>query len=167
MSLALSIEELQFRWPKQSDFALHIPKWHLDSGQKVFLYGRSGEGKSTLLNLICGIESRYTGKIEVLGQNLAALSKSQRDNFRANNIGVIFKQFNLLACLSGEQNILLAEQFKTNKVDNPKQLLDEICQKLEFSSSLLKQKAIQLSVGQQQRVAVARALYTSPSLIYC
>lgn len=165
MPTSLSINSLHFSWSQHSDFSLDIPKWQVLSGQKVFLYGRSGEGKSTLLNLISGIHNHYTGSIEVLGQNLALLNQMQRDNFRANNIGMIFQQFNLLPYLSGLQNILLAQGFKKSRVDAKDEQLKSICDKLELSQQLLKQKANQLSVGQQQRVAVARALLGSPALI--
>jgi putative ABC transport system ATP-binding protein len=165
MSYSLSIQNLFFTWSKQSDFALQIPNWQVKSGEKVFLYGRSGEGKSTLLNLISGIENRYTGNIQVLGQDMAKLSQRKKDTFRANNIGIIFQQFNLLPYLSAEQNILLAQRFKSvNKAPHSGQLA-AICERLELSRNLLNQKAIELSVGQQQRVAVARALYATPALI--
>lgn len=165
MPHSLSIKDLFFTWSKHSEFALRIPNWQVETGKKVFLYGRSGEGKSTLLNLISGIESRYTGNIQVLGQDMAKLSQRKKDSFRANNIGIIFQQFNLLPYLSAQQNILLAQRFR--RVSNTPQSdqLASICERLELSSHLLKQKAIELSVGQQQRVAVARALYGSPALI--
>ena len=165
MSYSLSINNLFFTWSKHSDFRLRIPNWQVRTGEKVFLYGRSGEGKSTLLNLISGIENRYTGNIQVLGQDMATLSQRQKDTFRANNIGIIFQQFNLLPYLSAEQNILLAQRFKSIKQSSQLEQLASICERLELNSHLLKQKAAQLSVGQQQRVAVARALYGSPALI--
>lgn len=174
MPHSLSIKDLLFTWSKQSDFALCIPNWQVVTGKKVFLYGRSGEGKSTLLNLISGIESRYTGKIQVLGQDMEQLSQRQKDTFRADNIGIIFQQFNLLPYLSAEQNILLAQRFKSSaqrvqqvqKAQKAQQEnLASICDQLELNHNLLKQKANELSVGQQQRVAVARALFGSPSLI--
>jgi putative ABC transport system ATP-binding protein len=165
MSYSLSVENLFFTWSKHSEFSLRIPKWQVKPAEKVFLYGRSGEGKSTLLNLISGIESHYTGNIQVLGQNMAALSQTQKDTFRANNIGIIFQQFNLLPYLSAQQNILLAQRFKTVNQAPQLEQLASICERLELSQHLLKQKAIELSVGQQQRVAVARALYGAPALI--
>ncbi len=165
MPHSLSIKDLYFTWSKQSDFALQIPNWQVETGQKVFLYGRSGEGKSTLLNLISGIENRYTGNIQVLGQDMAKLSQRQKDTFRANNIGIIFQQFNLLPYLSAEQNVLLAQRFRSVSQTPQSEQLASICERLELSGNLLKQKAIELSVGQQQRVAVARALYGSPALV--
>jgi putative ABC transport system ATP-binding protein len=121
-------------------FALRIPNWQVETGKKVFLYGRSGEGKSTLLNLISGIENRYNGDVQVLGQNMAKLNQKQKDTFRANNIGIIFQQFNLLPYLSSEQNILLAQQFKNNNnIPEPDQLAS-ICERLELSRHLLNKK---------------------------
>lgn len=165
MPYSLVIKDLLFSWSKQSDFVLKIPNWQVKTGEKVFLYGRSGEGKSTLLNLISGIENRYSGDIRVLGQDMTTLNQRQRDTFRANNIGIIFQQFNLLPYLTAGQNILLAQRFRSvDKTPHSGQLAS-ICERLELSNNLLNRKAIELSVGQQQRVAVARALYTSPALI--
>jgi putative ABC transport system ATP-binding protein len=165
MPYSLSIQDLFFTRSKQSEFALRIPNWQVEIGKKVFLYGRSGEGKSTLLNLISGIENRCAGDIHVLGQDMAKLSQRQKDTFRANNIGIIFQQFNLLPYLSAEQNIRLAQRFRSvNKTVDISELAS-ICERLELNRHLLKQKAIELSVGQQQRVAVARALFGSPALI--
>lgn len=165
MPYSLVIKDLLFSWSKQSDFVLKIPNWQVKTGEKVFLYGRSGEGKSTLLNLISGIENRYSGDIRVLGQDMTTLNQRQKDTFRANNIGIIFQQFNLLPYLTAEQNILLAQRFRSvDKTPHSGQLAS-ICERLELSNNLLNRKAIELSVGQQQRVAVARALYTSPALI--
>jgi putative ABC transport system ATP-binding protein len=138
MSYSLSIKDLFFTWSKQSDFALHIPDWQVKTTEKVFLYGRSGEGKSTLLNLISGIQSRYTGNIQVLGQDMSELSQTQKDTFR---------------------------NTKNTQHTQQSDQLASICERLELNSHLLKQKATELSVGQQQRVAVARALYGSPELI--
>jgi putative ABC transport system ATP-binding protein len=105
------------------------------------------------------MEKRYSVNIQVLGQDMAKLNQRQKDTFRANNIGIIFQQFNLLPYLSAEQNILLAQEFKSVNQTPKSEELATIYERLELSSHLLKQKAIELSVGQQQRVAVVRALY--------
>jgi putative ABC transport system ATP-binding protein len=98
------------------------------------------------LNLISGIENRYTGDIHVLGQDMAKLSQRQKDTFRANIIGIIFQQFNLLPYLSAEQNIRLAQRFRSvSKTANSSELAS-ICERLELSLHILKQKAIELSV---------------------
>lgn len=165
MELAINISQLTFRWHKQSAFHLSIPQWQLEKGQHVFLYGQSGSGKSTLLNLLSGVVSGYGGLLEVLGQDLQRLSASQRDRFRANNMGMIFQQFNLLPYLSGLQNIQLASYFGSKDKSATADLLAELCSKLQLSSALLAQPANQMSVGQQQRIAVVRALINQPQLI--
>jgi putative ABC transport system ATP-binding protein len=165
MSLAVNISNLRFRWSKQHSFALTIDNWQIEEGQSVFLYGPSGSGKSTLLNLLSGVTCANSGKIEIFGNDLTTLSAKNRDVFRANNIGVIFQQFNLLPFLSGQQNIQLASVFKSKKVVRDINFENDIYHKLSLSEEILQRKAKTLSVGQQQRIAVARALIGKPKLI--
>lgn len=165
MDCAINITDLKFIWNKHSAFQLNIPRWQVAKGQNVFLYGQSGSGKSTLLNLLSGVISGYSGQIEVLSQDLGLMSASQRDQFRANNIGMIFQQFNLLPYLSGKQNILLGRYFAKKEAEEPVELLDHLTNKLQLSEKLLGQPAGQMSVGQQQRIAVVRALINQPKLI--
>ncbi len=158
---AIDISQLRFNWGEKN--ILNIDTWQLNQGERCFIYGRSGTGKSTLLNIIAGMLQAQQGNILVFGHDLNKLSTRQRDRFRAKNMGVIFQQFNLLPYLSVVDNIHLSQHFAKYHIDAAyfKQLLDA----LELSNALLKQKAYQLSVGQQQRVAVARALIHRPPLI--
>lgn len=136
--------------------------------EKVLLLGESGSGKSTLLSLICGTVLAQEGTVNVAGTNLATLSGGQRDRFRAETIGVIFQQFNLLPFGSVTDNILLPLQFapqRRKRVDAPNEEAKRLCEQLGLPSSLLTERAATLSVGQQQRVAVARALIGDPPLI--
>ena len=170
---AIKLSNLKFTWPGNNGFTLGIDNWQVSQGQKVFLYGPSGSGKSTLLNLISAVNKADSGTIEILGEDLSALSSSQRDRFRANNIGMIFQQFNLLPYLSAKQNIELGQYFGANKkVGTPDKIkeksatiIDELADRLSITQEMLQQKASRLSVGQQQRVAVARALVNQPRLI--
>ncbi|WP_340677832.1 ATP-binding cassette domain-containing protein [Paraglaciecola sp.] len=165
MELAINVTDLNFSWNKNSSFCLSIADWQVSCGQKVFLYGQSGSGKSTLLNLLSGVVAGYSGELRVLQQDLTALSGAQRDSFRAKNIGIIFQQFNLLPYLNGLQNIQLAQYFASRSSSQNKQLLGQITEKLQLSKVLLNQSAGTMSVGQQQRIAVARALINQPKLI--
>jgi len=137
-------------------------------GETVLLLGESGSGKSTLLSLICGTLVPQAGSIKVADADMTTLSASARDRFRAERIGVIFQQFNLLPFGTVADNIQLPLRFaperrqKAGDVGNATQnLLDA----LGLSRSVIIAKASTLSVGQQQRVAVARALIGQPSLI--
>lgn len=160
---AILVDNLHFRWPKASHDCLVIPHWEVARGERVFLYGRSGSGKTTLLNIIAGINSTAHGEIALFGQPLNILTQKQRDSFRADNIGVIFQQFNLIPYLSIADNIQLSHHFANAAPDNNN--ITALLADLQLDHLNPKQQAGKLSVGQQQRVAVARALYHQPPLI--
>lgn len=162
-TLAIKIEELCFYWNTKNTPTLSIPLWEVQQGENIFLYGPSGSGKSTLLNIIGGILSPTSGKVTLLNTNIHQHSPSQRDRFRAKNIGVIFQQFNLVPYLSILDNIRLGQQF--SGADYDRKRIEELCQRLRLPNDLLEKKANQLSMGQQQRVAMIRALYHRPPLI--
>lgn len=166
---AVELKELQFTWAGEAvksstQLSLSIPHWVVNTGEKVFIEGQSGSGKSTLLNIITGIVSPQQGSVSVMGSDLTALSSVQRDHFRANNMGVIFQQFNLLPYLSVQENIQLSRLFVNDK---SRQFNDiaSLLSGLNLPADLINRKASELSIGQQQRVAVARALYHRPALI--
>ncbi|WP_166423002.1 ABC transporter ATP-binding protein [Paraglaciecola sp. 20A4] len=170
MSLAIDIENLTFTWPKQDKPTLTIPRWQVERGEHVFLHGQSGSGKSTLLNLLCGVLESQSGRLCVLNSELNQLSARQRDNFRAREMGVIFQQFNLLPYLSAEENIHLGQWFTarangTNPASDVDNDFENLTASLGLTADMLKRQAGELSVGQQQRVAVARALLSKPALI--
>ena len=161
----INIKQLKFHWPKQQAL-LDIPEFTVARGEHLFLYGPSGSGKTTLLNLLAGVTQPQTGCIEILGQDMGALSNHRRDRFRARHIGVIFQQFNLIPYLSVLDNILLAGHFARlgghrETTANARQLLTS----LNLQTLLHQRRASELSVGQQQRVAVARALLCEPELL--
>lgn len=162
MEPVIQLDKVRFAW--QDKAVLNIQHWQVEKGQKVFLYGPSGSGKSTLLNLLCGILTPQQGSIRVLSQELTQLTAGARDRFRARHIGVIFQQFNLLPYMTVRQNIMLAAWFGRAESAEPKHL-QQITDQLQLNSSILKRKAGELSVGQQQRVAVARALLNHPEII--
>lgn len=164
----LQLTDLHYRWPGREGFALSVPGFSVGAGESVLLLGESGSGKSTLLSLICGTVKADRGLVQVAGQDLAALSGSGRDRFRAEQIGVIFQQFNLLPFGSVADNILLPLRFAPRRRKRAGAARDEaraLCQALGLPDTLFQARAGVLSVGQQQRVAVARALIGQPPLI--
>jgi putative ABC transport system ATP-binding protein len=136
--------------------------------ETVLMLGESGAGKSTLLSLICGTLEAKAGQITVADQDMTQLSAAARDKHRADQIGVIFQQFNLLPFGTVLDNILVPLSFsktRRDRVSDPRGEALRLCQALNLPTDLLGAKAATLSVGQQQRVAVARALIGQPALI--
>lgn len=161
----VQLENLRFHYQPNSPAILDIPHWQLDAGERVFLYGKSGSGKSTLLNLLSGTLSPGSGDIRLFGEDFSGLSSRKRDKFRAQHIGVVFQQFNLIPYLSVQANIEAAAWFAGNKKAGLADKIKHLVSQLQLSESLLEQDAGQLSVGQQQRVAIARALINDPGLL--
>ena len=140
----------------------------LAAGETLLLLGESGSGKSTLLSLVCGTIAPQTGRIRVAGTDLTALSGAARDQFRAEQIGVIFQQFNLLPFGSVADNICLPLRFapeRRRRAGNASIEVATLLAALNLPLGIRTDRARNLSVGQQQRVAVARALIGQPPLI--
>ncbi len=163
----LDLKDVRFRWPGRASFALAVPAFSVMPGETVLLLGESGSGKSTLLSLICGTVLADAGMVRVSGTDLSHLSGGQRDRFRAEQIGMIFQQFNLLPFGSVLDNIILPLRFaptRRGRVDNQREEARDLCAALGLPD-LMTTKASNLSVGQQQRVAVARAMIGRPPVI--
>ena len=165
MSAAIvSLSNLRFAWPGQAP-VLDIDSFELQAGERLFLRGPSGSGKSTLLGLIAGVLEAGSGRVEVLGHELTDLSGGQRDQVRADHLGVIFQMFNLVPYLSVVQNVVLPCRFSKRRLNEVKALGGPDIEARRLLSelglddpALLSRKVTELSVGQQQRVAAARAL---------
>lgn len=165
----IELSNVTFNWPKATTSIIDIPSLVVKRGEHLFVKGPSGCGKSTLLGLLTGINSATTGQVNILDTSLNQLTASQRDQFRADNIGYIFQQFNLLPYLSVMENVALPCHFSSHRrrnlqgdiKDNSKQLLT----RLKLANHLLNQPVVELSIGQQQRVAAARALIGAPPLL--
>ncbi|MFO1422738.1 MAG: ABC transporter ATP-binding protein [Candidatus Competibacteraceae bacterium] len=170
---AIAIGGLRFRWRPDRPWVLDIPAFTLAAGERLFLAGPSGSGKSTLLALIAGIHRATEGKIAVLGADLTALSGSARDRFRADRLGVIFQMFNLLPYLSVLENVTLPCRFSTARRARAIAAAGSVSAEARRllahlglgDPGLEGRAAAELSVGQQQRVAAARALIGRPDLI--
>jgi putative ABC transport system ATP-binding protein len=167
-SAAVEIRDLVFTWPGSSAL-LSIPRFEVARGERVFLHGPSGSGKSTLLGLVGGVQVPQRGMVRVLGSDLGALRPAQRDAFRAVHLGFVFQLFNLVPYLNVLENVLLPLRFSRERarragaaVAEARRLLAE----LGLGDTRLQlRKPSALSVGQQQRVAVARALLGRPELL--
>lgn len=168
MTAALALSGLRFAWPRGGGFSLSCGEFSVQRAETVLLLGESGSGKSTLLSLICGIVVPDAGKVLVDGTDIGQLSAGQRDRFRAEQIGVIFQQFNLLPYARVADNILLPLRFAPERRGRAGDALREAARlsvALGLPDDVLSVPAGRLSVGQQQRVAVARALIGQPPLI--
>ena len=164
----LQIENLNYAWPADPNPVIADLSLTLDRGEKVFLAGASGSGKSTLLALIGGLVLADSGRINIAGQSLNALSRSARDRFRADHLGVIFQQFNLLPWLDVLGNVGLGCHFsaRRRKRTGPiRSAAEALLQAMDLDPLLWHRRADHLSVGQQQRVAAARALIGQPELV--
>ncbi len=173
-SNVVELSDARFVWPGSENATISIPQLHIAQGEHVFIKGPSGCGKSTLLALLTGINTLTSGSLSVLSTDIANLRASQRDKFRADHIGYIFQQFNLLPYLNVLENVLIPCQFSTvrrNRVA-PRasaSLLEEqatrLLERLHLPEELHNKPVSELSIGQQQRVAAARALIGQPELV--
>ena len=162
---ALEIRELAFSHRDQTgaDFELAIADLLVPAGDHVLLTGASGTGKSTLLQLIAGLLEPQSGSIAVDGQRLTELSGAALDAFRGRTIGMIFQTFNLLDGFTARENVMMALMFSDLPSAQHSGRADELLSRLKIDRTHAMPD--QLSVGQQQRVAVARALATRPKLV--
>ena len=161
------LEQVKFGWTKAQDL-IDIEDLQIPQGEKVLIKGPSGCGKTTLLSLLTGIQTVDSGCLKVKDRDLKKLRPHERDRFRGDHIGYIFQQFNLIPWLTIEDNImapLLFSKLKTEKEGGDHS--EKVIQLLEALSLQEKpsKKAKDLSIGQQQRVAVARALIGNPEII--
>ena len=164
-SATLLIEDLKKTYVEPDGKPLpiiDIPRFRLAKGEQAVLLGRSGCGKTTLLHLIAGISAADSGRIVINGEDIAQLAEADRDQYRAETIGYVFQTFNLMAGFSALENVLLGMTFARGKRDE--QRARELLARVGLGHRL-GHKPSALSVGEQQRVAVARALANRPKLL--
>jgi putative ABC transport system ATP-binding protein len=169
----IEITDLSFRWRDDTPITLEIERFSVADGERVFLHGPSGSGKTTLINLLGGIARPQRGHIEIFGQDLGGLSSARRDRFRADHMGMIFQVFNLVPYLSLTENVTLPCLFSARRraqaiaetgsvTTSAARLLEE----MDLPQTLYGDRPVQeLSTGQQQRAAAARALIGGPEII--
>ena len=169
----IRIRDLTFRWKPGMPQVLDLPSLVIDRGERIFIEGASGSGKSTLLSLLAGVILPERGEIQVLGERLDRLGSVQRDHFRAHHIGFVFQMFNLIPYLSVVENVLLPCRFSDQRrrralrdADSLEAEALRLLRQLDMTdATLLRRPVTSLSVGQQQRVAAARALIGAPALL--
>lgn len=168
-NVLVEIRDLQFTYAGSTQAVLQIPEFSIMRGEELFLYGASGMGKTSLLEILSGVLKPDKGSVKVLGLDLVQMSEAERDAFRAEHLGYIFQSFNLIPYLSVQENIELplhlsaARRARLGNVDTT-MVIRGLCGNLGILD-LLEKKVAALSVGQQQRVAVARALLGKPDLL--
>ena len=165
----IEIKNLKFSYSPTSPTTLYIPEFEVSSGEEVYIYGPSGTGKTTFLEILAGVLTPQEGEVNILGKNLTQMSARERDKFRAEHLGYVFQSFNLIPYLSVFENIelpLKLSKERRAKLDSFDYALAirGLCGSLGISD-LLDKNVSRLSVGQQQRVAVARAMIGKPDII--
>ena len=170
-SVVARLAETTFAY-RAGEPVLDIAELTVAAGEKLFVEGPSGSGKSTLLGLLGGILTPSAGTVEVRGETVSAMSAAARDLFRAEHVGFVFQMFNLLPYLSVVENVALPCRFSTARAETARQGGGSIAaearrllQRLGLGGDLLERQATSLSIGQQQRVAAARALIGRPALL--
>lgn len=166
---AIELQQVEFGW-QQGPALLSIDQLTIQRGERVFLRGPSGSGKSTLLGLVGGVLKPRRGKVVLLGEDIARLGAGERDRFRGEHLGFIFQMFNLVPYLTVLENVVLPARFSAARGARLRAgTLDDEARRLVaalgLQPALLDRKVTQLSIGQQQRVAAARALLGQPEIV--
>jgi putative ABC transport system ATP-binding protein len=162
----LTIDHLMHRYGPEprARVALSVRRLVVGSGSHLCLVGRSGSGKTTLLNILCGVLVPSSGRVHLDDTDLYALGEAARDALRARSIGCIFQTFNLLDGLSAFENLTLAQRFAGVSANAARRRADELLELLGLRDRSAARPS-ELSVGEQQRIAIARAVSKRPSLV--
>jgi putative ABC transport system ATP-binding protein len=173
MTNAVELSNVTFQWPTGNAPVLEISHFSVGTGERLLVSGPSGSGKTTLLNLLGGVTIPDAGMVSILGTRLDRLSAAERDSFRADHVGIIFQLFNLVPYLSLVENVLLPCRFSarrsaqaTARDGDPVSAARRLLAGMGLPDALMTGRSVtELSVGQQQRVAAARALIGAPELL--
>lgn len=164
--MKLTIDDLTHTYAPRADgrSAVAVRRLVVESGSRLCLIGRSGSGKTTLLNILCGVLVPSAGRVQLDGTDLFALGEAARDALRARSIGCIFQTFNLLDGLSAFENLTLAQRFAGIASGAARRRADELLERVGLRERA-EARPSELSVGEQQRLAIARAVSKRPSLV--
>ncbi len=160
----LYLTDVEMRYSSNEEPVLQLSQLVFSQGEKVAIMGPSGSGKTTLINILCGLEKATRGTVSWNDTDLGALSSSARDTWRAHHVGLIMQDFHLYPGLSARENVLLPAQFRHWRV--PEKLRRRADDLLERVGIITGKRPVEyLSRGEMQRVAVARALLSEPSIL--
>lgn len=166
VSSIIELENVAFNYDQntvENEFVVN--HWSVQKGEQVFIHGASGSGKSTLLNILSGLLSPKSGKVMVLDKRLDKMNRKQRDAFRAKEIGIVFQRFNLIPYLNSEENIRLANYLSGVSSSDLSAEITKLLERLRIDEKSRTKPVSELSTGQQQRIAIARALINRPRLL--
>lgn len=158
----LSLKNVSYRYEMEERDVLQSISAEFDLKKMYVIMGKSGEGKTTLLSLLAGLDNASEGSITYKGEDLQKLN---RDTYRAENIGMIFQGYHLLMNATALDNVVLSMEISKNKSVDKKKDAVSLLEKVGISEETAKRKALKLSGGEQQRVAIARALAHAPDII--
>lgn len=168
----ITLRDVRYAWPRAARDVLAIDALDIGAGETVFLHGPSGCGKSTLLSLLAGVMLPREGSVSLAGRSWNELPSAARDRHRADHVGYLFQQFNLLPWLPVIDNVLLGCRFSpsrsaraTQRSGSPQAQARTLLQRVGLPQDAWARPARELSVGQQQRVAAARALIGAPEVV--
>ena len=163
-NIVLSLKNVSYRYQDamSDDYALQNITYEFERGKTYAIKGRSGSGKTTLLSLISGLEKKYEGEILYKDKNLA---KMDLDNYRSQDVGIVFQSYNLLPHLTALENIILSMDISKVKVDDKKKLAIELMKQVGLPEVMATRRILKLSGGEQQRIAIARSLSYNPEII--
>ena len=162
--IILKIKNVSYRYkdaPKD-DYVLRNINYEFEKGKIYAIKGRSGSGKTTLLSLISGLEKRYEGEIFYKDKNLG---KMNLDDYRSNNVGIVFQSYNLLPHLTALENIILSMDISKVKTEDKKKKALELMKEVGITSNMANRRILKLSGGEQQRIAIARSLSYNSEII--
>ena len=171
-SQLIEFRDLRFAWPGDATPLIDCRDFSLARGEHVFFRGPAGSGKSTLLNLIAGVLNPQSGSLRIMAQDTRNIGPARRDRLRADHVGYVFQQFNLVPYLSLMDNALLPCRFSRRRTEQAvsqfgtaQQAALHLLEQLFDDELDLDRPVSKLSVGQQQRVAAARALIGAPDIV--
>jgi len=168
----IEVEALRFHYPRRAASVLELDRFEIAAGERILLAGGSGSGKSTLLSLLAGVLLASYGAVRLLGCDWREIAPATRDRRRADHIGYVFQQFNLLGWMTAIDNVVLGSAFSESRTARAlggwgslERAAREALERMQLPASRWQTRGAELSVGEQQRVAAARALIGRPDLI--